>query len=168
MPHTEGALGYTMYLPEEEKYLSTKDELLSQIRGILGGRAAEQVVFGVQTNGASNDIQKATALARHMVSLYGMSDELGLMAPASVSNQYLDGQSYMDCSQETAARVDAAVEKQLMRGYAKAKLLLTDNRALLDEIAEFLLVKETITGEELMAFVNAGKNPPAAEENTEE
>ena len=166
VPHTEGALGYTMYLPEEEKYLSTKDELLSQLRGILGGRAAEQVVFGVQTNGASNDIQKATALARHMVSLYGMSDELGLMATASVHNQYLDGQAHMDCSQETAFKVDMAVQNILNGCYADAKRILTENRALLDEISEFLLVKETITGDELMAFVNAGKQ--SEEETTEE
>ena len=163
VPHTEGALGYTMYLPEEEKYLSTKDELLSQIRGILGGRAAEQVVFGVQTNGASNDIQKATALARHMVSLYGMSDELGLMATASVHNQYLDGQAHMDCSQETAAKVDMAVQKLLNKCYADAKQTLIDNRELLNEISEYLLAKETITGEELMAYVNADKEKRAAE-----
>ena len=155
VPHTEGALGYTMYLPEEEKFLSTKDELLSQLRGILGGRAAEQVVFGVQTNGASNDIQKATALARHMVSLYGMSDELGLMATASIQSQYLDGQAHADCSQETAYKVDMAVQKLLDQCYAEAKQILADNRQLLDEISEFLLVKETITGDELMAYVNA-------------
>ena len=171
VPHTEGALGYTMYLPEEEKYLSTKDELLSQLRGVLGGRAAEQVVFGVQTNGASNDIQKATSLARHMVSLYGMSDELGLMATASIHSQYLDGQAHMDCSQETAHQVDLAVQKILNQCYADAKETLVTNRALLDEISEFLLVKETITGDELMAFVNADKekkSAPAEEEITEE
>ena len=163
VPHTEGALGYTMYLPEEEKYLSTKDELLAQIRGILGGRAAEQVVFGVMTNGASNDIQKATALARHMVSLYGMSDELGLMATASVHNQYLGGQAHMDCSQETANKVDMAVQNMLSRCYEDAKQILVDNRVLLDEISEFLLVKETITGDELMAFVKANKEQPGEE-----
>ena len=163
VPHTEGALGYTMYLPEEEKYLSTKDELLAQIRGILGGRAAEQVVFGVMTNGASNDIQKATALARHMVSLYGMSDELVLMATASVHNQYLGGQAHMDCSQETANKVDMAVQNMLSRCYEDAKQILVDNRVLLDEISEFLLVKETITGDELMAFVKANKEQPGEE-----
>ena len=169
VPHTEGALGYTMYLPEEEKYLSTKDELLSQLRGILGGRAAEQVVFGVQTNGASNDIQKATSLARHMVSLYGMSDELGLMATASVQSQYLDGQAHMDCSQETAFKVDMAVQNLLNQCYEDAKQTLVNNRALLDEISEFLLVKETITGDEMMAFVNADKDKlPEPEETTEE
>ena len=161
VPHTEGALGYTMFLPEEEKYLSTKDELLSELRGLLGGRAAEQVVFGVQTNGASNDIQRATSLARHMVALYGMSDELGLMATASVSSRYLDGSAHMDCSEETAAKVDAAVQKLLHQCYADARQVLVTNRALLDEISEYLLVKETITGEELMAFVNADKNRPA-------
>ena len=165
VPHTEGALGYTMYLPEEEKFLSTKDELLGQLRGVLGGRAAEQVVFNVQTNGASNDIQKATALARHMVSLYGMSDDLGLMATASVHSQYLDGQAHMDCSQETAFKVDMAVQGILNQCYEDAKRILMENRALLDEISEFLLVKETITGDELMAFVNADKNKlPEGEE----
>ena len=171
VPHTEGALGYTMYLPEEEKFLSTKDELLAQLRGILGGRAAEQVVFGVQTNGASNDIQQATSLARHMVSLYGMSDELGLMATASVQSKYLEGQAHMDCSQETAAKVDLAVQQLLNRCYEDAKKTLVDNRSLLNEISEYLLAKETITGEELMAFVNAPKETvteePAAEETAE-
>ena len=169
VPHTEGALGYTMYLPEEEKFLSTRDELLGQLRGILGGRAAEQVVFGTMTNGASNDIQKATSLARHMVSLYGMSEELGLMATASIQSQYLDGQAHMDCSQETAHQVDMAVQRLLNECYADAKRTLTEKRALLDEIAEYLLVKETITGEELMAYVNADKQAAAeAEEVTEE
>ena len=170
VPHTTGALGYTMYMPEEEKFLSTKDELLTQLRSMLGGRAAEVVAFGTMTNGASNDIQQATSLAKHMVSLYGMSDELGLMATASVQHQYLDGQAYMDCSQETAAKVDAAVQKLLNDAFAAAKNILTENRPLLDEISEYLLVKETITGEELMAYVNADreKKEAPAEETTEE
>ena len=159
VPHTTGALGYTMYTPEEEKYLSTRDELLVDLKSTLGGRAAEAVVFGTMTTGASNDIQKATSLARHMVSLYGMSDELGLMATASVHNEYLDGQAHMDCSQETAAKVDAAVQKLMNQSYAEAKQLLEGNRALLDEIALYLLDKETITGDELMSFVNADKEP---------
>ena len=166
VPHTDGALGYTLYMPEEDKFLSTKDELLAQLCGILGGRAAEQVVFGVQTNGASNDIQKATALARNMVTLYGMSDALGLMAPASVRSQYLEGEAYLECSQETSALVDHEMKKLLDNAYEKAKRVLQENRSLLDEIAEYLLVKETITGEELMAFVNAEKQPK--EEITEE
>ena len=169
VPHTDGALGYTLYLPEEEKFLSTRDELMAQLRGVLGGRAAEAVVFGTMTNGASNDIQKATSLARHMVSLYGMSDELGLMATASVSGQYLDGQAHMDCSQETAAKVDAAVAKMLSEAYEAAKQTLVDNRGLLDEISEYLLVKETITGEELMSFIKASKEPAQVTvEETEE
>ena len=174
VPHTTGALGYTLYLPEEEKVLSTRDELLTQLRSLLGGRAAEQIVFGTVTNGASNDIQQATSLARHMVSLWGMSDELGLMATASVNNQYLDGQAHMDCSQETAAQVDGAVRRLMQDAYDDSKRILVENRALLDEISEYLLVKETITGEELMAYVNADKQKlpapaeEAAEENTEE
>ena len=157
VPHTSGALGYTLYTPEEEKFLSTKDELLVKLRSLLGGRAAEQVVFGVQTTGASNDIQRATSLARNMVALYGMSEELGLMAPATVQNQYLEGQTYLDCSQDTSAQVDQAVQSILNRCYAEAKQILTENRSLLDEISEHLLAKETITGEELMKFVNAEK-----------
>ena len=167
VPHTEGALGYTLYLPEEEKFLSTKDELLVQLKSLLGGRAAEEVVFGTMTTGASNDIQRATGLARYMVCLYGMSEELGLMATAAIRNEYLDGSAQMDCSPETAARIDAAVMKILNGCYADAKGILADNRALLDEIAEYLLVKETITGEELMAFVNADKKPAEAEATEE-
>ena len=171
VPHTSGALGYTMQMPEEEKFLSTAEELRTELKTLVGGRAAEQVVFGVQTTGASNDIQRATSLARAMVTQYGMSEKFGLMSTASVQHQYLEGQAYMDCSQETAAEVDREVMKILENAYNSTKQLLADNRALLDEISEFLLVKETITGDELMAFVNADKNPaPAAEtaENTEE
>ena len=166
VPHTEGALGYTLYLPEEEKFLSTKDELLAKLRSLLGGRAAESIVFGTVTTGASNDIQQATGLARNMVALYGMSDELGLMATATVRSQYLEGEAHLDCSQETAAKVDTVVQKLLDEAYTAAKQLLTENRGLLDEISEYLLLKETITGEELMSFVNADKNSP--EETTEE
>ena len=157
VPHTSGALGYTMYMPEEERFLQTAQELRVYLRTMVGGRAAEELVFGVQTTGASNDIQRATALARNMVTLYGMSDALGLMAPASVQNQYLEGQSYMDCSQETAAVVDKEVQAILSREYEAARKLLTDNLELLDEISLYLLNKETITGDELMAFVNAAK-----------
>ena len=159
VPHTDGALGYTLYLPEEEKFLSTRDELLVQLRSLLGGRAAEAVVFKTQTTGAANDIQRATALARNMVALYGMSDELGLMAPASIQNQFLDNQATLDCSQETSALIDKTVQKLMNTCYNDAKQLLENNRALLDEIAEYLLVKETITGDELMAYVNADKTP---------
>ena len=165
VPHTDGALGYTLYLPEEEKFLSTKDELLTRLRSTLGGRAAEQVVFHVQTTGAANDLQQATSLARNMITQYGMSDTLGLMASASVQHEYLDGQTYLDCSQQTAALIDQEVKKLLDQAFDDAKKLLTDNRALLDEISEYLLAKESITGEELMAYINADKNQlPEAEE----
>ena len=168
VPHTSGALGYTMQMPEEEKYLSTAEELRTELRTLVGGRAAEQVVFGVQTTGAANDIQRATALARNMVTQYGMSEKFGLMSTASVENQYLDGQAYMDCSQETAAEVDKEVMEILQKAYADAKRILTENRGLLDEISEFLLVKETITGDELMAYVNVDKNALPAAETPEE
>ena len=166
VPHTSGALGYTMQMPEEEKFLSTADELRTELRTLVGGRAAEQVVFGIQTTGAANDIQRATALARNMVTQYGMSEKFGLMSTASVQNQYLNGQAYMDCAQTTAAEVDAEVKSILDAAYADAKRILTENRSLLDEVSEFLLVKETITGDELMAYVNADKNrlPEAAQQ----
>ena len=168
VPHTSGALGYTMQMPEEEKFLSTADELRTELRTLVGGRAAEQIVFGVQTTGASNDIQRATSLARAMVTQYGMSDKFGLMSTASVQHQYLDGQAYMDCSQETAAEVDREVMRFLEEAYADTKRILTENRSLLDEISEFLLVKETITGDELMAYVNADKKALPDPEETEE
>ena len=155
VPHTSGALGYTMQMPEEEKYLQTSQELLTELRTLVGGRAAEEVVFGVQTTGASNDIQRATSLARNMVTLYGMSEALGLMAPATVQHQYLEGNAYLDCSQQTSALVDQEVQKLLSSCYEETKQLLTSHRALLDEISQHLLAKETITGDELMAFVNA-------------
>ena len=167
VPHTSGALGYTMHMPEEEKYLHTAEELLTELRTLVGGRAAEQVAFSVKTTGASNDIQRATSLARNMITQYGMSEVLGLMAPATVQHQYLEGNAYLDCSQATSAIVDEEIKKLLERCYEEAKQILSDNRALLDEIAEHLLAKETITGDELMAFVNAAQNPaeiPAAEE----
>ena len=168
IPHTDGALGYTLYLPEEEKHLRTRDEMLVELRSLLGGRAAEEIVFGTVTAGASNDIQQATGMAKNMVALYGMSEELGLMAAASVHNQYLSGGAQMECSEETAALVDKAVKRILDESYAGAKSVLAENRALLDEIAEYLLLKETITGEELMAFVNAAKAPKTEEAPAEE
>ena len=160
VPHTSGALGYTMQMPEEEKYLQTAQELMTELRTLVGGRAAEDVVFRVQTTGAANDIQRATALARNMVTLYGMSEALGLMAPASVNHQYLEGQAYLDCSQETAALVDKEVKALLERCYNEAKQILTEKRELLDEIALYLLNKETITGDELMSFIHAEQVDP--------
>ena len=170
VPHTSGALGYTMYLPEEEKFLSTRQELEVELKSLVGGRAAEQLVFGVQTTGASNDLQRATSLARNMVSQYGMSSDLGLMTTATTQNSYLDGTPYMDCSQDTAARVDMEVKKLLDTAFDSALAILKENRALLDEVSEYLLLKETITGEELMAYVNAAREPREApvEETAEE
>ena len=160
VPHTEGALGYTLYLPEEEKFLSTREELVAQLRSLVGGRAAEEVVFNTQTTGAANDLQRATALARKMVALYGMNDELGLMTSAAIEHQYLEGRSYMDCSDDTSAMVDQEVKKLLAQCYEEAKQTLRDNRELLDKISGLLLEKETITGEEMMAIIN----PPVVEE----
>ena len=168
VPHTNGALGYTMQMPEEEKFLSTADELMTELKTLVGGRAAEQVVFHVQTTGAANDIQRATALAKSMIAQYGMSEALGLMAPAANTHQYLESGSYMDCSESTAAKIDQEVQKLLGQAFESAKQLLTDNRSLLDEISEYLLAKETITGDELMAYVNADKANPAEEAQTEE
>lgn len=155
VPHTTGALGYTMQMPEEEKYLSTKDELTTELKSLVGGRAAEEVAFGVQTTGASNDIQRATDLARRMVTQFGMSSRFGLMALSTVQNEYLEGQAYMDCSQDTAAQVDQEVQAILAQVFSDAKKILSDHRNLLDEVALYLLAKETITGDELMRYVNA-------------
>ena len=155
VPHTSGALGYTMQMPEEEKFLSSKEELIVELQTMLGGRAAEQVVFGIATTGASNDIERATELARKMVTQYGMSDRLGLMALSTVSNPYLDGSTMMNCADSTSSAADEEIHKLLMDCYADAKKILVEHRALLDEIAMYLLSKETITGDEFMAYVNA-------------
>ncbi len=162
VPHTSGALGYTMHMPEEEKYLSTRDELLVELRTLVGGRAAEEVAFGVQTTGAANDIQRATDLARRMVAQFGMSSRFGPMALATVQNEYLEGQSYLDCAQTTAAQLDQEVQAILAQVLADAKKLLSDHRSLLDEVALYLLAKETITGDELMRYVNANQTAQPA------
>ncbi len=168
VPHTSGALGYTMQTPEEEKFLSTDQELWTELRTLVGGRAAEELIFGIKTTGAANDIQRATSLAKNMVALYGMTDELGLMAPAVVHNAYLDGSAQMDCSQQTAATVDVTVQKILRKAYSETLELLKSHRSLLDEVALYLLEKETITGDELMAFVNAPKTEEAEPETSED
>ena len=155
VPHTSGALGYTMQMPEEEKFLSSKEELIVELQTLLGGRAAEQVVFGIATTGASNDIERATELARKMVTQYGMSDKLGLMALSTVSNPYLDGSTMMNCADSTSSAADEEIHKLLMSCYEDARKLLVAHRSLLDEIALFLLTKETITGDEFMTYVNA-------------
>ena len=157
VPHTSGALGYTLQMPEEEKFLSTKEELITEIETLLGGRAAEQVVFGSMTTGAANDIERATELARRMITQYGMSDRFGLMALSTVSNPYLDGSTMMNCADPTAAQADEEIKQLLARCYTVSCQVLRDNRALLDEIALFLLQKETITGDEFMTYVNADK-----------
>ena len=169
VPHTSGALGYTMQMPEEEKYLNSKEELMTELMTLVGGRAAEQLVFGVQTTGAANDIERATDLARKMVMQYGMSEHFGLMALTTVASQYLDGQAMMNCADSTAAQADSEVRDLLQSAYDKAMGLLRQHRELLDEISLFLLAKETITGDELMAFVNADKKQlPAAEDVAED
>ena len=174
VPHTSGALGYTMQMPEEEKFLSSREELIVELQTMLGGRAAEQVVFGIATTGASNDIERATELARKMVTQYGMSDKLGLMALSTVSNPYLDGSTMMNCADSTSSAADEEIHKLLMDCYEDAKRLLIEHRALLDEIAMYLLTKETITGDEFMTYVNAenkkltdGSEPAQDEQDAE-
>ena len=174
VPHTSGALGYTMQMPEEEKFLSSREELIVELQTLLGGRAAEQVVFGIATTGASNDIERATELARKMVTQYGMSDKLGLMALSTVSNPYLDGSTMMNCADSTSSAADEEIHKLLMDCYEDAKRLLIEHRALLDEIAMYLLTKETITGDEFMTYVNAenkkltdGSEPAQDEQDAE-
>ena len=174
VPHTSGALGYTMQMPEEEKFLSSREELIVELQTMLGGRAAEQIVFGIATTGASNDIERATELARKMVTQYGMSDKLGLMALSTVSNPYLDGSTMMNCADSTSSAADEEIHKLLMDCYEDAKRLLTEHRALLDEIAMYLLTKETITGDEFMTYVNAenkkltdGSEPAQDEQDAE-
>ena len=174
VPHTSGALGYTMQMPEEEKFLSSKEELIVELQTMLGGRAAEQIVFGIATTGASNDIERATELARKMVTQYGMSDKLGLMALSTVSNPYLDGSTMMNCADSTSSAADEEIHKLLMDCYEDAKRLLIEHRALLDEIAMYLLTKETITGDEFMTYVNAenkkltdGSKPAQDEQDAE-
>ncbi len=157
VPRTMGSLGYTMQVPEEEKYLLTKDELITKIVMLLGGRAAEEIVFHTVTTGASNDIERATKLARTMVSQYGMSETFGLMGLESVESQYLDGRSALNCSDQTAAKLDDEVNKMLKEYYAKAKELLSENMECLDSVAEYLIDKETITGKEFMDIVNRVK-----------
>ncbi len=157
VPHTSGALGYTLHMPEEEKFLSSREELLTELETLLAGRAAEQIVFGSMTTGAANDIERATELARRMITQYGMSEKFGLMALSSVSNPYLDGSTMMNCADVTASLADEEIKLLLARCYENACRILRENRALLDEIALFLLQKETISGDELMAYVNADK-----------
>lgn len=150
VPRTMGALGYVMHVPEEEKYLNTKSELEAMLVGLLAGRAAEEIVFGNITTGAANDIEKATSIAKAMITQYGMSEKFGLMGLASAENQYLDGRTVMNCGDDTATEIDHEVMELLRVSYEKAKELLAGNREALDKIADFLIEKETITGKEFM------------------
>ena len=158
VPHTQGALGYTMQLPEEEKFLMSKEDLLTEIRTLLAGRAAEQVVFQTQTTGAANDIERATDIARKLITQYGMSDEFGMVALGTVQNQFLDGTATMNCAQETFAAVDQAVMRIIARCHQDAMSILNESREMLDRVASYLLKKETITGQEMMAILD-GRDP---------
>ena len=150
VPRTMGALGYVMHVPEEEKYLNTKAELEAMLIGLLGGRAAEEVVFGNVTTGASNDIEKATQIAKAMITQYGMSEKFGLMGLASVEHEYLNGRATLNCGDATATEIDHEVMKMLKESYEQAKQLLSEHRETLDKIAAFLIERETITGKEFM------------------
>ena len=153
VPRTMGALGYTMQLPEEEKYLVSKEEMLNQITVMLGGRAAEEVVFNMVSTGASNDIERATQSARSMVTVYGMTERFDMMALESIQNRYLDGRAVRNCSEETSTLVDEEILKIIRQCHNKAIELLTENRDLLDEISEYLLEKETICGTDFERFI---------------
>ncbi len=167
VPRTMGALGYVMQVPEEEKFLNTKAELHDMIVGLLGGRAAEELKFETVTTGASNDIEKATSIARNMVTQYGMSDRFGLMGLATVESQYLEGRSVLNCSDVTAAGVDEEVRKILEQCYEEAKKILSENLDVMDQIADYLIQRETITGKEFMKIYRKAKGMPEEETQTE-
>ena len=173
VPRTMGSLGYTMQMPEEEeKYLMSKDEILDQVTVFLAGRAAEELVFNTKTTGAANDIERATALTRNMITQYGMSDKFGMAGLESIQNKYLDGRSVSNCSEETKTAVDNEIVRVLKECYDKAMGILKENRDALDEIARFLIDKETITGDQFMEIYNrvkdARENPQSEEENADE
>ena len=164
VPHTQGALGYTLLMPEEDKTeLRTRDELMAKIAVSMGGRAAEEVVLNTMTNGASQDIQEATGIARNMVAMFGMSDEFGMMALASRRSQYLDGGYGLDCAQDTAAAMDKAVKDILDKCYADAVNIIRENREDMDKVVAYLLEKETITGAEMVAIIE-GRDPSTVED----
>ena len=164
VPHTEGSLGYTLLMPEEDKTnLRTRDELMAKIAVSMGGRAAEEVVMNTMTNGASQDIQEATSIARNMVAMYGMSDAVGMVALGSVRNQYLDGGFGLDCAQDTAAIMDREVKRILDECYKDAVQVIRDNREDMDKVVAYLLEKETITGGEMVAILE-GRDPSPVEE----
>ncbi|OUN83078.1 cell division protein FtsH [Flavonifractor sp. An52] len=166
VPHTQGALGYTLHLPEEDKNLHTKDELLAQICVSMGGRVAEELVMHTMTNGAAQDIQDATSIARNMVAMFGMSEEFGMMALASRRNQYLDGGYGLDCADDTAAAMDQAVRSIIDSCYKKATEILSESREDMDKVVAYLLEKETITGAEMVAILE-GRDPALADQYAE-
>ncbi len=170
VPRTMGALGYVMHVPEEEKYLNTRKELEAMLVGYLGGRAAEEIVFDTVTTGAANDIEQATKVARAMITQYGMSDRFGLMGLAETQSQYLDGRAMLNCGDSTATEIDHEVMKLLKKSYDEAKRLLSENREILDKIADFLIQKETITGKEFMKIFREAKGiqEPEAKQRVEE
>ena len=168
VPRTMGALGYVMQVPEEEKYLNTKKELQAMLVVSLAGRAAEELVFDTVTTGAANDIEQATRIARAMVTQYGMSEKFGLMGLATQENQYLTGRTVLNCGDATAAEIDTEVMKMLKNAYAEAKRLLSENRDAMDQIAAFLIEKETITGKEFMKIFRQVKGIPEPEEGKKE
>ncbi len=168
VPRTMGALGYVMHVPEEEKYLDTEAELRDRLVGLLGGRAAEEIVFDTVTTGAANDIEQATNLARNMVTRFGMSKKFGLMGLATVESQYLDGGASLTCSDVTAADIDSEVMKMLHDSYKQAKKLLKANREIMDKLADYLIEKETITGKEFMKIYRKEKGIPEPEPEEEE
>lgn len=160
VPRTMGALGYVMHVPEEEKYLDTEAELRDRLVSLLGGRAAEEIVFDTVTTGAANDIEQATSIARNMITRFGMSKKFGLMGLATVESQYLDGRASLTCSDVTAADIDSEVMKLLHESYKKAKKLLKENREIMDKLAAHLIEKETITGKEFMKIYRKEKGIP--------
>ena len=170
VPRTMGALGYVMQTPEEEKFLNTKKELQAMLVGMLAGRAAEEIVFDTVTTGAANDIEKATSIARAMITQYGMSEKFGLIGLESIQHRYLDGRPVANCGQETASEIDHEVMKMLKESYEEAKRLLGEHRKALDEIAAFLIEKETITGKEFMDIFHQveGITPEDDQGKTEE
>ena len=163
VPRTMGSLGYTMQLPKEEKFLSSKEELESEVITFLGGRAAEEVVFNSVTTGASNDIERATAIVRSMITQYGMSEKFGMVGLESIENRYLDGRAVMNCADETAAKVDAEVSRIMKEAYTKAVEIIKENREVLDKISEYLIEKETITGKEFITMYREIKGLPEPE-----
>ena len=168
VPRTMGSLGYTMQLPKEEKFLQSKEELETDIVTFLGGRAAEDVVFNSITTGASNDIERATAILRSMITQYGMSDKFGMVGLESVENRYLDGRAVLNCADETAAKIDKEVAKRMKEYYDRAVNIIRENRDALDKIAEYLIEKETITGKEFIRMYREIKGLPEPEEKKEE